>query len=41
MIYIPYKEEFFSRVPEKKDKVLPSNIQKDLFAKNKKISDSK
>ena len=40
MKYIPYKEEFFSRIPEKKDKVLPSNIKKDLEAKNKNLSDN-
>ena len=40
MIYIPYKEEFFLRIPEKKDKVLPSNNpKKDLSANNKNSSD--
>ena len=39
MIYIPYKEEYFLRIPEKKDKVLPSNNQKDFFAKNKILPD--
>ena len=34
MTYIPYKEEFFL---EKKDKVLPSNNQKDLFALSDKL----
>ena len=40
MIYIPYKEEFFSRIPEKKDKVLRSNDKKGLEAKNKNLSDN-
>ena len=36
MTYIPYKEEFFLRIPVKKD---PSNNQKDFFAKKKILPD--